>query len=118
MQALSVLDDSIELKSDAIKRLNKNINQLMEINIHTEKKSDAIEKAQNLSSPTIAGDEPTINNKIESILVKEILNDEKPPIDVDDSDDDVDVSNILLAKVAEKIEPEIDDFGEELQKLF
>ena len=63
------------------------------------------------------GDEPTINNKIESVIVKEILNDEKHPTDVD-KDGDNNVSDIPLAKVAEKIEPEIDIFGEDLQALF
>ena len=63
------------------------------------------------------GNEPTINNKIESVIVKEILNDEKHPTDVDE-DGDNNVSDIPLAKVAEKIEPEIDIFGEDLQALF
>ena len=63
------------------------------------------------------GNEPTINNKIESVIVKEILNDEKHPTDVDE-DGDNNVSDVPLAKVAEKTEPEIDIFGEDLQALF
>ena len=113
-QALSISDHSIKLKFDAIKELNKNINDLINTNIHMQKKRAIISEIQNLDPPTIVGDEPTINNKIESILVKEILNDEKPPTDVD-GDEDV-VSDIPLVKVAEKIEP--DDFGVDLQKLF
>ena len=76
-----------------------------------QKKDAVIRETQNV------GDEPTINNKIESIIVKEILNDEKHPTDVDE-DGDNNVSDIPLAKVAEKIEPEIDIFGEDLQALF
>ena len=71
---------------------------------------------QNLNPPTIVGDEPTIKNKIKSIILKQILNDEKPPTDVGDDGND-DVGDITLARIAEKIEPDI-DYGEDLKKLF
>ena len=70
----------------------------------------------NLHRPTIVGDNPTINNKYESILVKEIS---ISPTDLDGNDNvNINVSDIPLPKVAEKIEPEVDDFGVDLQKLF
>ena len=104
MQAMSISDDSIVLQFNAMKKLNKNINDLINTNIHMQKKRAVISEIQ-----TIVGDEPTINNKSESI----------PLTDVDGDDDvDVDISDIPLARVAEKIEPEIDDFGVNLQKLF
>ena len=118
MQTLSISDDSIVLKFDASIGLNKNISDLIDTNNHMLKKEAVIIKIQNLDPPTIIGDEPTINNIIESTIVKQILNDEKPPTDVDNDDNNNDVSDIPLAKVAEKIEPEIDCFGEDLQKLF
>ena len=110
MQTLNISDDSIVLKFDALKGLNKNVNDLIDTNIHMQKKGAVISKIQNLDPPTIVGDKPTINNKIESIIVKEILNDGKPTTVVG--------YDIPLAKVAEKIAPEIDKFGEDLQKLF
>ena len=82
-----------------------------------QKKGVVINEIQNFDPPTIVGDERTINNKIGSIAVKEIINDEKHPTDVDD-DGGNKISNIPLAKVAEKIEPEIDNFVDNLQKLF
>ena len=48
---------------------------------------------------TVAGNELTTNNKIESTIVKGILKYEKPPCDVDGSD-------IRIAKVTEEIEQE------------
>ena len=62
-----------------------------------QKKGAVISEIQNLNSPTIVGDELTMN-KIESIVVKENLNNEKHPTDVDN---DNDVSDIPLAKVTE-----------------
>ena len=56
--------------------------------------------------------------KIESIIVKEILNDKMHSTDLDDENDNSNVGDIPLAKVAENIEPEKDNFGEDLQKLF
>ena len=81
-------------------------------------KGAVISEIQNPDPPTIVGDEPTFNNKIESIIGKEILNDEMHPTDFDDDDDDKNVSDIPLAKGAEKIEPEKHNFGEVFQKLF
>ena len=108
MQTLSISDDSIVLKFDASVGLNKNISDLIDTNIHMQKKGAVIIEIQNLDPPTIIGDEPTINNIIESIIVKQILNDEKPPTDVDNDDNNNNnVSDIPLAKVAEKIESEI-----------
>ena len=118
MQALSISDDSIVLKCNAIKKLNKNINDLINSNIHMQKKGAVISEIQNLDPPTIVGDEPTFNNKIESIIVKEILNDKMHSTDLDDENDNSNVGDIPLAKVAENIEPEKDNFGEDLQKLF
>ena len=113
MHALSISDDSIVLKFDALKRLNKNINDLIDTNIYVQKKGAVISEIQNLDPPTIVGDKPTINNKIESIIVKEILNDEQPPTVVGSDNVDNGVSDIPLVKVAEKIEPEIVNFGED-----
>ena len=91
MQALSKSDDSILLKFDAINRLNKSM--LVYENAQ-------IEKLQNFfDPPTLAGDELTISDKIESTIVKEILKGGKPPSDVDDSD-------ISIAKTNEEIELE------------
>ena len=119
MQALSISDDSIVLKFHALKRLNKNINDMVDTNIHMQKKGAVISKIKNFDPPAIIGDEQTINNKIESIIVKEFLNNEKPSTDTgNDNDDNNNLSDIPLAKVAEKIEPEIDKIGEDLQKLF
>ena len=42
-----------------------------------QKKGVVINEIQNFDPPTIVGDERTINNKIGSIAVKEIINDEK-----------------------------------------
>ena len=74
MQAFSISDNSIVLKFDALKRLNKNINDLVDTNIHMRKKGAVISKIKNFDPPAIIGDEQTINNKIESIIVKEFLN--------------------------------------------
>ena len=108
----STLSKDVKSESQSFHNLNENINDL----INT-KKGPVISEIQNFNLPAIVGDEPTINNKIGSIIVKEILNDEKHPTDVD-HDGDNGVSYILLAKVAEKIEPEIGNFGEDLQELF
>ena len=116
MKTLSISNNSIVLKFDAIKKLNKNINDLISSNIHMQKKEVLISEVQNLNPPTVASDELTFNNKIESIIVKEILNDKKHLTDFNDDDEDNNVSDIHLAKVAEKIESEKDDFGEDLQK--
>ena len=116
MKTLSISNNSIVLKFDAIKKLNKNINDLISSNIHMQKKEVLISEVQNLNPPTVASDELTFTNKIESIIVKEILNDKKHLTDFNDDDEDNNVSDIHLAKVAEKIEPEKDDFGEDLQK--
>ena len=116
MKTLCISNNSIVLKFDAIKKLNKNINDLISSNIHMQKKEVLISEVQNLNPPTVASDELTFNNKIESIIVKEILNDKKHLTDFNDDDEDNNVSDIHLAKVAEKIEPEKDDFGEDLQK--
>ena len=70
MQALSISDDSIVLKFDALKRLNKYINDLIDTNIHMQKKGAVISEIRNLDPPTFVGDEQAINNKIESIIVK------------------------------------------------
>ena len=86
MQTLSISDDSILLKLDVIKKLNKNINDLINCNIYFQKKGAVISEIQNLDPPTIAGDEPTFNNKIESIIVKKILNAQMHPTDCDDDD--------------------------------
>ena len=87
MQTLSISDDSIVLKFDVIKKLNKNINDLINCNIYFQKKGAVISEIQNLDPPTIAGDEPTFNNKIESIIVKKMLNVLMHPTDFDDDDD-------------------------------
>ena len=83
-----------------------------------QKKGAIINEIQNLHPSTIVRDEAPINIKIKSILMKEILNDEKLPTDVEDDDDDNDLSDIPIATVAEEIEPEIDPFGGDLQQLF
>ena len=99
MRALSKSDDSILLKFDAINRLNKNKNSLL-VNKTPAYENAEIEKLQNFFDPrTVAGNELTINNKIESTIVKGILKYEKPPCDVDGSD-------IRIAKVTEEIEQE------------
>ena len=67
-------------------RLNKSIKGLL-VNETLAYENAEIEKLQNFFDPAIvAGNELTINNKIESTIVKQILKDEKPPSDVDDSD--------------------------------
>ena len=76
-----------------------------------QKKGAIISEIQNLNPPTVVGDQGTFNNKIESIIVKDILNDEKHPTNFDNADDGNNVSDIILTKLAEKIEPEKDNFG-------
>ena len=57
-----------------------------------------IEKLQNFfDPPAVVSDELTINNKIESATVKDVLKDKKSPSDVDDSD-------IPIVKTTEQIE--------------
>ena len=114
MQALSISDHSIVLKFGAIKKLSNNVNDLINSNFHMQKKGAVISEIQNLNPPTVVGDEPTCNNKIESIIVKEILNDEKDPIDFDNDDNDNNISDIPHVKVPEKIELEKVNFGEDL----
>ena len=98
-QALSKSDDSILLKLDAINRFNKSINGLL-VNKTLACENAEIQKLQNFfDPPTVVGDELTIDNKIESRIVKEILKDEKPPSDVDNSD-------IPIAKTTEEIKQE------------
>ena len=58
MQGLSIPKDSVVLKFDAIKKLNKNISDLI-----NSEKGVIISEIQNLNPPTF-------NNKIESIIVK------------------------------------------------
>ena len=70
MQTLSICDDSIVLKFDAINKLDKNINDLINSNIHMQIKGAVISEIQNIDPPTTVGDEPTFNNKTESIFVK------------------------------------------------
>ena len=53
MQALNISDNSIVLKFDALKRLNKNINNLIDTNIHMQRKEAVISEIQNLYPPTI-----------------------------------------------------------------
>ena len=48
MQALNISDNSIVLTFDALKRLNKNINNLIDTNIHMQKKEAVISEIQNL----------------------------------------------------------------------
>ena len=117
MQDLSISDDLIVLKFDTVKKLDRNINYLINTNVHMQKKGAIINEIQNLHPSTIVGDEAPINIKIKSILIKEILNDEKLPTDIEDDDDDNDPSDIPIATVAEEIEPEIDHFGGDLQQL-
>ena len=64
-------------------------------------KGAVISKIQNLDPPTILGDEQTFNNKIESMIVKEILNDEMDPTDFDGDNDDNSVSDIPFGNAAE-----------------
>ena len=64
MQALSISDNLIMLKFDALKKLNKNINDLIDTTIHMQKKGAVITKTQNLDPPAIVADKTTINNKI------------------------------------------------------
>ena len=71
MQAWTISDDSVVLKLDAIKKLNKNMNDLINSNIPMQKKGAVISGIQHLDPPTIVGDEPTFNNKISSIIVNE-----------------------------------------------
>ena len=101
MQALSISDHSIVLKFGAIKKLSNNVNDLINSNIYMQKKGAVISEIQNLNPPTVVGDEPTCNNKIESIIVKEILNDEKHSIDFDNDGNDNNISDIPLVNVAE-----------------
>ena len=89
MQVLSTSNDSLELVFDAIKSLNKNINEWRNTHIHIQKKDAIISEIQNLDPPIILDDEPTIDNKIAIIIVKETLNDEKHPTDVDDNNRDL-----------------------------
>ena len=97
MQALSKSGDSILLKFNAINRLNKSINSLL-INEMLAYENAEIENLQNFFDPLIVvGNELTTDNKIESTIVKEVLKDEKPPSDVNDSD-------VPIAKRAEEIE--------------
>ena len=81
MEALSISNDLIVIKFEAIKKLNKDVNDLISINIHMQKKGAIIGAIQNLNHPIVVSDEPTFDNKIESSIVKETLNDEKHPID-------------------------------------
>ena len=103
MQALSISDHSIVLKFGAIKKLSNNVNDLINSNIYMQKKGAVISEIQNLNPPTVVGDKPTCNNKFESIIVKETLNDEKHPIDFDNDDNDKNISDIPLENVAEKL---------------
>ena len=97
MQALSKSGDSILLKFNAINRLNKSINSLL-INEMLAYENAEIEKLQNFFDPLIVvGNELNTDNKIESTIVKEVLKDEMPPSDVNDSD-------VPIAKRAEEIE--------------
>ena len=97
MQALSKSGDSILLKFNAINRLNKSINSLL-INEMLAYENAEIEKLQNFFDPLIVvGNELNTDNKIESTIVKEVLKDEKPPSDLNDSD-------VPIAKRAEEIE--------------
>ena len=54
MKTLSISNNSIVLKFDAIKKLNKNINDLISSNIHMQKKDVLISEVQNLNPPTVA----------------------------------------------------------------
>ena len=103
MQTLRICDDSIVLKFDAMNKLDKNINDLINSNIHMQIKGAVISEIQNLDPPTTVGDEPTFNNKTESIFVKKKLNDKMQPIDFDNDNDDNNVSDIPFAKVAKKL---------------
>ena len=87
MQALSKSDKIISLKFDAINRLTKSINCLL-VSEALAFENAKTKELQNLlfDLPTVVGDEPTIKNKTESTIVKEVLKDKKPPSDVDDSD--------------------------------
>ena len=100
MQALSKSDKIISLKFDAINRLTKSINCLLVSEVLAFENAKT-KKVQNLlfDLPTVVGDEPTIKNKTESTIVKEVLKDKKPPSEVDDSD-------ILIAKTVEETEQE------------
>ena len=57
MPALSISEDSIVLKFDATKKLNKNINDSVNADIHVQKKGAEISEIQYLHPPTIVGDE-------------------------------------------------------------
>ena len=98
MQALSKSDKIISLKFDAINILTKSINCLL-VSEALAFENAKTKKLQNLlfDLPTVVGDEPTIKNKTESTIVKNFLEDKKPPSDVDDSD-------ILLVKTVEETE--------------
>ena len=97
MQALGKSGNSILLKFDAINKLNKSINSLLVNKMLTFENAE-IEILQNFFDPlTLVGDELTINDKIKNTIVKEVLKDEKPPSDVDDS-------NNPMAKMTEEIE--------------
>ena len=87
MQALSKSGKIISLKFDAINRLTKSINCLL-VSEALAFENAKTKELQNLmfDLPTVVGDEPTIKNKTESTIVKEVLKDKKPPSDVDDSD--------------------------------
>ena len=81
-QALSKSDDSVLLKFDSINKLNKSIKSLLAYKMLAYENPE-IEKLQIFfDPPVIAGDEPMINNKIESTIAKETLKDGKPPSDV------------------------------------
>ena len=72
MQALSKSDDSILFKFDTINRLNKSLNSFL-VNKMLAYENAKTEKLQNFfDPPTVVGDEPTINNKTESKILKEI----------------------------------------------
>ena len=72
MQALSKSDDSILLKFDTINRLNKSLNSFL-VNKMLAYENTKMEKLQNFfDPPTVVGDEPTINNRTESKILKEI----------------------------------------------
>ena len=52
-----VMNNSTSLKFDTLKKLNKNINGLINYNIHMQKKEAENSEIQNLNHPTIVGDE-------------------------------------------------------------
>ena len=118
MQTLSISDDSIVLKFDVIKKLNNNINNLINSKIHLQKNGAVFREIQYLDPPTIAGDEPTFRNKIKSIIVNEILNEEMHPTDLDDANDDnkknwrkiEELQDEQNKQFSAKIEPKLDAY--------